>query len=269
MKTISLLLLVLLQSQILFGQHKECPYELNKKKELLYSGSGLLLTFTGLILRQSVSPLTVTEINELDISSVNSFDRKTVSSYSIDANNCSDHLQIIGWVMPFAFAIPKETRKDFWTIGLMTLETVLLTNGVTSILKGSTQRIRPYAYNEDAPIDAKTKVETKLSFFSGHTSNYAALSFFSAKIIADYSDKNKVKILAFSTAAVSSAYMGYLRVKSGNHFMTDVIVGYAVGAAIGIAIPHLHKKHDEDRKLSFTPFYNNETMGLHLTWALN
>lgn len=269
MKSTSLiLLLVILTSKTTFSQETTSPYELNKKNELLYSGAGLLFSATGFILRQNASPLTVEEVNQLDANSLNSFDRSAVNNHSDNARKLSDHLRNIGLLLPFTFALPKRTRKDFLTIGLMSLETLLLTNSVTSIFKNTTYRVRPFAYNEEVSIELKTTVQARLSFFSGHTSNYAALSFFSAKVISDYTENKKVRLIAFSTAAISSSYMGYLRVKAGKHFKTDVIAGNIVGAVIGVAIPHLHKKRETERKFSLTPVYYGENMGLNLTWNL-
>jgi membrane-associated phospholipid phosphatase len=38
------------------------------------------------------------------------------------------------------------------------------------------------------------------------------------------------------------AIVGYLRVKAGRHYPSDVIVGYGVGALIGYLVPTLHKR---------------------------
>lgn len=42
-------------------------------------------------------------------------------------------------------------------------------------------------------------------------------------------------------AGLYTATAGYLAVKSGNHFPTDVFVGSLVGAGTAILIPQLHK----------------------------
>jgi membrane-associated phospholipid phosphatase len=36
-----------------------------------------------------------------------------------------------------------------------------------------------------------------------------------------------------------------LRYGGGKHFFSDIIVGYAVGAAIGILVPQLHKVNNK------------------------
>ena len=100
------------------GQHaicqtKECPYELVAKKEFIYLGTGLALSSTGLILNGTISPLTVQEIDQLDPNSIGKIDRDAIFNYSSNAGNRSDQLQVAGWLMPFAFGVPKRTRNDF------------------------------------------------------------------------------------------------------------------------------------------------------------
>jgi hypothetical protein len=53
----------------------ESPFALEPKKEWLLLGTGAALGITGLALWSQVEPLTLDEINALDINDVNSFDR--------------------------------------------------------------------------------------------------------------------------------------------------------------------------------------------------
>ena len=259
---------LLFMAQFAICQSKESPYELETKKEFICIGTGLALSSSGLILNGTISPLTVQQIDQLDPSSIGKIDRGAIHYYSPKAGKRSDQLQVVGWLMPFAFAVPKSTRNDFWTIGLMSLETMLLTQGITGVFKSSVQRVRPFAYNENVPFEDKMSIKAKRSFFSGHTSNYATLSFFTAKVISDYSSNRNVKIVVWSLAATSSAFMGHWRVKAGKHFPTDVIAGYLVGAGVGILVPHLHKK-GPSKSLSISPYYNSDAVGLNFRWALS
>ena len=70
----------------------------------------------------------------------------------------------------------------------------------------------------------------------------AANTFFAAKVFSDYYPDSKWKPVVWTAAATIPAITGYLRVKGGRHFTTDVITGYAVGAAVGYLVPHFHKK---------------------------
>ena len=65
--------------------------------------------------------------------------------------------------------------------------------------------------------------------------------FFTAKTLTDYVDRPGVEAVAWTTAALLPAATGFFRYKAGKHFPSDVIVGYVVGATVGVLIPHLHK----------------------------
>jgi len=123
----------------------------------------------------------------------------------------------------------------------MYLETMLVNNSLTALSKTFFRRTRPYAYNDDVDLTLKLGKATRFSFFSGHTSNVAAASFFSAKVYSDNNPGSKMRNVYWGTAAIIPAIQGYLRVKGGKHFPTDVIVGYVVGAVAGILVPELHR----------------------------
>jgi len=100
------------------------------------------------------------------------------------------------------------------------------------------------------PLEKKLTPDSQLSFFSGHTSATATATFFTAKIWSDYNPESKWKPVVWTAAAAVPAVAGYLRVKAGKHYVSDVVTGYAVGALVGYFVPHLHKiKKGEKRKL--------------------
>ena len=75
----------------------------------------------------------------------------------------------------------------------------------------------------------------------------------------------KNKWLVWTGAAIIPATVGVLRVEAGNHFLSDVLLGYAMGAASGILIPELHKKKYEN--LSFTPVLDSRFQGVYLSYS--
>jgi membrane-associated phospholipid phosphatase len=109
------------------------------------------------------------------------------------------------------------------------------------MIKGMANRGRPYVYNPDTPADKISTVNATESFLSGHTSFAAANMFFIATVYAQHHPDGKLKPYLWTGAAVVPAVVGVLRVASGNHFTTDVIAGYALGAATGMLIPTIHK----------------------------
>jgi len=122
----------------------------------------------------------------------------------------------------------------------MTVETVLITSGLTNITKAISKRYRPFNYNPNVPDDVKLGKSSRLSFFSGHASVTSSLAIMSAKIITDLNPNMKYKVVVWGTAIILPATIGYLRYEAGKHFPTDVITGYVVGATTGYLIPTIH-----------------------------
>ena len=60
----------------------------------------------------------------------------------------------------------------------------------------------------------------------------------------------------------AAAGVGYMRYESGRHFPTDIIVGAAVGSALGWGIPALHRV--ADGRFAVAPFVDGRSVGLAL-----
>lgn len=242
----------------------DSPYELSLKKELPIYSLGLGLKLAGLHVMKKIEPLTAADIEVLMPSDINSFDRRTIENYSGKAQATSDILLLSSLAYPLTLMADKRMRKDFAKISIMASQALLLNTGVTTLTKGTVKRTRPYVYNPNVPMETKFSKTSRMSFFSGHTSTVSVMSFFTAKIYADYYPESGWKPLVWTVAATLPAATGYLRYKGGKHFPTDVIVGYGVGAAIGILVPHLHKKK---RKKGFQllPLATSDAVGFSLT----
>ena len=64
-----------------------------------------------------------------------------------------------------------------------------------------------------------------------------------AKVISDYHPElGRKKWLVFAAAIIPPAIVGWYRIRALKHFPTDVLLGYLVGAAVGILVPELHKQ---------------------------
>ena len=51
-----------------------------------------------------------------------------------------------------------------------------------------------------------------------------------------------------------TALVSYWRVRAGEHFPTDVIMGSVAGAGIGVLVPHFHRRpHYHDEELEAPP----------------
>lgn len=252
-------LLFLLISITIYAQS---PYELSKKKDLPLAIGGMVLYTGGQILNTTIKPLTLSEINALDATTINSFDRSATTRWSLSADKTSDYLHNGSVFLPFTLLAFKPIRKDSRKIGLLLAESFLISKGLTKITKATVQRIRPFAYNKTVDLEEKIKKTAKRSFFSGHTSGAAVFSFFTAKILTDYYPDNKWKPIIWTSAALIPAATGYYRYRAGKHYTSDILVGYAVGSIVGVLIPHLHRKKVTNDNLTLNIGFNNAYLGL-------
>ncbi len=215
------------------------PFKLDTGTETILLTSGAVLGITALAILLNSDPLTKEQINKLNPDDVNSFDRSFLGVYNED--ELGDVLLYSSYLLPLTFLTNSETKKDFGDLSLMYGEVLLLNASINGIVKGLSERIRPFVYDERSPLEEKTTVDAKLSFYSGHTSSTASNTFFTAKVFSEYLTDETTKVLIWSAAALIPAITGVSRVNNHWHFPTDVIVGYIVGAAIGYIIPLIHK----------------------------
>ena len=227
-----------------FGQSDNTnPFNLDFTREALLIGAGTAAGITALILYNNIEPLSHEEISSLNSADVNGFDRGAIGPFEND--HLSDVLLYSSYTLPLTFLIYDEAMEGFGDLTLMYAEVLLLNTSITTIVKGLTQRIRPYVYDEQSLWGDRVKVDSRLSFYSGHASTTASNYFFTAKVFDEYLTNSTTKVLIWSAAALIPAITSFSRVNTHNHFPTDVIVGYITGAVIGYLIPLIHKRENE------------------------
>lgn len=218
-------------------------FEKSSKTDIpLMSGAlgGLGLSF---YLGKNVKPLTPEEVGSLLKQNELFFDRWACRKFSPKAAALSDIFLNICAFSPFLmFASPNLDKDQRWTYALMYIETGILTYSITAITKSIVGRIRPYAYNPKVPLHDKImSSDTRKSFFSGHTSLSFASIVFLARTYAALHPDSRWKSVVWVTGLSTATMVGVLRILSGKHFPTDVLVGALVGSFVGIVIPELHK----------------------------
>lgn len=243
----------------------QSPFELKPKREWTILGSGAALGITSLVMMAQVDPLTLDEIAVLDIDDVNSFDRNAVAPYQ--ETLAGDGMLYASCLIPLTFLAYADTRRDWQTIGVMWIETMVLQASVNGIVKAAVHRTRPYVYDPETQLDIKTSQAARFSFYSGHTSTTAANCFFTARVFSEYLTSRKAKALLWTSAALYPALTGFLRRDSGHHWRTDVVTGYIVGGLIGYLVPQLHLV-DRGEETSFKPVVTASRGGIafHFTF---
>lgn len=231
----------------------QSPYTISWPKDGFIAGGSLLALAIGFSVDSKITPLTEEEIAQLSKDDVNPFDRPATENYSVSADNASD---VVVWTclsLPLTFVFSERIRHDAVTVGLMYAETMILSNGITQIVKGTVRRIRPFVYNPAAPLDKKTESDARKSFYSSHTCNAFASAIFFASVFGDYFPASRWKPYVWGGSLLVAASAGYLRVEAGMHFPTDVLVGAGVGTAAGLLIPLWHRRSEQ--RLNIAPVY--------------
>jgi membrane-associated phospholipid phosphatase len=148
-----------------------------------------------------------------------------------------------------------DTRKT----GLMLAEAIVLNGIVTTGLKVITGRSRPFRNNGNTDIDF-LKMEfddSENSLPSGHTSTAFAV----ATVLSHRIDN------AFATAALYSlaGLTAFQRIYADKHWLSDTILGAAIGTAIGLKVISLNSEvefNSSALKINFAPVVSSGNYGI-------
>ena len=232
---------MLLFCQSTFAQNAS-PYALTWAADAPILGVGLAFPIVNHYLWQpNIAPLTEAQILAQSAQDINAFDRSATLNANYASRKASDIGLITSVALPSVLFLDNDIRRDYQQVGALYAETLLMNYLVTETTKQLVERPRPLTYNANVPMSEKIEQDARFSFFSGHTSTAAASSFFAAKVYNDYHPDSPALPYVWATAALIPATVGYLRYDGGKHFPTDIIVGYLMGAAVGILVPELHK----------------------------
>lgn len=219
------------------------PYALRTRREVSLLAVGVGFGVTGLIEAGRQDPFLAGDLEALDPADVNPLDRPATRRWSVAADDASDILSGVLMTAPLALAaVGRGGERPAVTL-TMYAETWLLTNSVVNLLKGTCNRTRPYAYNDDPaiPIDEKLSVGARRSFPSGHSANAFAAAVFAGTVYGDLYPDSRRKGWVWGIGLTAAATTASLRYAAGHHFPTDIIAGAALGGALGYMVPRLHR----------------------------
>lgn len=155
---------------------------------------------------------------------------------------------LFGIIPAAAFISPLATNHDYGRAALTIGEAAVVTGVITQIAKFSAARGRPFAYY----ANDYSSPDSKLSFFSGHTSYSFALCLSSAMLLSErYSQYSAV---IYTVALLLAALPGYLRIAADKHYFTDVLAGAAIGSGVAYGVTRMHltsssTQYDDERRL--------------------
>lgn len=252
----------------LFAETNFC-YQLGKKDLIIAPISLGMNIGAGFVDENVKFNLTSDEIAQLNRSNVNRFDQSATYNWNTKAGTVSDVFYKAMPIITPCIAVPHLFNKEWKnvaTIGVMYLELYCLTKSLTLFTKSASRRIRPYLYNDSFSIDERLKMQendapsASTSFFSGHTIAVFASGAFLSKVYQDIYGKSTWSRIIWGSTMSLGIVTAYSRVKSGEHFATDVIAGGLVGVALGYLIPQIHKTDKvalsaASNRISFTYFF--------------
>ena len=199
-------------------------------------GSGLALAgFSEVFLHRPVPA----DLGVADINNVNGFDRLAVFSYSHGLDFASDVTLYATLAVPAAMAAFAGTDGAVSML-IPYFECIAYADFTKNLLKYLFPRQRPWLYLAGESGSAPDTWEGNDSFPSGHaTLSFAAAVFGLFAFMEYFPNSPYLTLFAVGDLGLATA-TSTLRVVSGMHFLSDVIVGAVLGAAFGSLLPFFH-----------------------------
>jgi len=275
-----LIILLILLPSYMFAQDVKFPYKTDKTQEIYLYGTGGALWSSYILGKRWKKPLDNEKIKQLNISEVNIIDRFACYNYNNSLNKTRELLEPISTVLAIGgtFAMSyindykEDNRQKLLVMGNMYLEGLILTTGIVQSTKTYIDRARPFAYNKHVG-NGRMNSDNNESFMSGNASLMFYNSVFIAKTFNDIYPNSKYTKWIWAGSLALSCTSAYMSVKSGHHFLTDVITGAAIGSLIGYFIPVMHYRNDFKYKHteftgSISPLLLPNGLGINLALSL-
>jgi hypothetical protein len=164
-------------------------------------------------------------------------------------------------------------RPDLTDFAWHGTEALLLANGVTSFLKGTLGRSRPFVSNDTNPRDFRLGggfgSSDRQSFPSGHTTT----AFAAASAVTSEIRRLHPKALPYVATVMygGATLVGLSRMYHNKHWASDVVLGAAVGTFSGLKVvrySHAHRDNKVDRVMLHAVIAPDGQGGGYLGFAL-
>jgi membrane-associated phospholipid phosphatase len=231
------MLLALLCGPALFAEGGDAfPYALDPVKDSAWAAGDLALYGASLYLGGVKSSADSTA---LDRSKIPFFDRLYTTSHSATLGTAADVL-VVAFAAAPAVVLPGLNTKETLTVGAMYGETLGLAYSLDAAVKSVVVRYRPYAYSSPPPSDIGSQ-DIASSFPSRHSTLAFASAVFAASVFDELHPDSPYRGAVWAGGLGVATLISSLRVVSGDHFVSDVAAGAALGALIGFGVPYLHR----------------------------
>jgi membrane-associated phospholipid phosphatase len=191
-----------------------------------------------------------------DAVDINWLDRRTAGYYSSTWSLVSDiNLVAIGAVTG-GMLIVDEGFLNTLNDSVVIAEAVLAANAFATVMTVAAGRPRPFLYSDDAPLELRNSANASLSFLSSHTAD--AFAIVTAAYVAQrrLHPKSNRSRWYYAAGFAAASFVGFSRVMSGYHFITDAIGGAVVGTSMGFIVTAVHKS-----PVKIVPVVNKDAAG--------
>ena len=184
-----------------------------------------------------------------DPDAVNSLDRWVIGHRSRAWSIASDAAMGLAMVLPFAVTGLDTLISDpadglgGWAIdALVLLETMMFVAAVNNLLSFAVRRPRPLVYDPRTSDSERLRGSAAQAFPAGHVSIAVAMATATTRLLFKRHSGGAGSIAVGIGLHLIAATAAVGRLLSGNHFLTDVLGGIALGGAVGLLIPWLHER---------------------------
>ena len=212
-----------------------------------------IYSFAQISKKDGTSPEKLATLSKDD---VNGFDRWDIRPYNrgVDKASYIPLYAAIPYPVVFMF-LDKKMRKDYGELLFLYTQALSITGALYGSAAHYFPRLRPLVYDAGSPMDKRVASNSRNAFFAGHVALVATSTFFMAQVFADYHPESNLKWVMYGAAGVVTAATAYMRLKAGEHFPSDILVGTAVGTLSGLLVPKLHKSRlIKNQKISLIPY---------------
>lgn len=143
-------------------------------------------------------------------------------------------------------ALEDGRPEDLATDLVIVAESAIIAGVSGDLIRVVTGRERPWIHDldpEDKPLTDRP-AQNNLSFISGHTATAFAMAVSGATVATRRG--RRIAPVLWASGLTLGAVSGYLRIASGQHYLTDVVAGLGWGVAIGFTVPYLHRGRARD-----------------------
>jgi membrane-associated phospholipid phosphatase len=157
------------------------------------------------------------------------------------ANTISNVMEFVVPVGVMGFGLIQAYRYGDpaagWSDVLLITEATSLAMLANVIVKYTVGRARPYVWQGNPDLYPATGSDANVSFFGGHTTFVFAVVVSGSTLFFMQDMPGAPYVLGVGLAV--AGFTSYLRMAADKHYLSDVVVGAAVGSLVGWAVPYL------------------------------